>query len=178
SSAHSLENKEQVHTAEDDQAETKQNHFIDQDRRRNTISSSRERLDLMQESILLWRNYPIFGVGDRNVQKAANLHMQNSLLVLGKVPHNGYIFVLLSGGISGTIILFTWLIWIFYKWLQAIRNKAFDLRLWFHAIPVIICGISALFLQDIFLIMSPTALIFWLNLGICANLSCYMTPER
>ena len=103
--------------------------------------------------------------------------MPNSLLSLGKVPHNGYIFVLLSAGIVGTVFLLGWLLWLFLTWLYTLRRHKFNLRLWFHAIPVIICAVSALFLQDLFLIMSPTALIFWLNLGICANLSSDMTIE-
>ena len=36
---------------------------------------------------------------------------------------------------------------------------------WYAAIPIIICLVSSLFLQDLFLTMSPSSVIFWFFIG-------------
>lgn len=147
--------------------------ILTKDQRVDTAASSNERLDLMRESAQLWRRYPLFGMGDRNVKAAAAQWKADSLLAMGKVPHNAYIYTWLTSGLAGILILMVWLLRTLFLWATGLRRpgKGLDLTLWAAAVPLLICGASSMFLQDLFLTMSPSAYIFWLMMGVCTVLS-------
>ncbi|HHX37047.1 MAG TPA: hypothetical protein GX717_03585, partial [Clostridiaceae bacterium] len=141
--------------------------LLEQENRSDTESSGNERIVLMQEGIELLLHKPIFGVGDRNIRMAAQEFMPDSLLAYGKVPHNAYIFVILASGLVGGLICFIWLIQsalLFFK-TSMFKKRLQLLAPWYAVIPIVICLISSLFLQDLFLTMSPSAFIFWFFLG-------------
>lgn len=147
--------------------------ILTKDQRADTRESSDERLDLMRESAQLWRQYPLFGMGDRNVQTAAAQWKADSLLAQGKVPHNAYIYTWLTSGLAGILILTVWLLRTLILWAAGLKRPGtgLDLTLWAAAVPLVICGTASMFLQDLFLTMSPSAYIFWLMLGVCTVLS-------
>ena len=84
--------------------------LLEQENRADTENSGNERLILMKEGVELLIHKPIFGVGDRNIKAAAKEFMPDTLLAVGKVPHNAFIFLFLASGLVGGGLVLIWLI--------------------------------------------------------------------
>ncbi|WP_300380117.1 O-antigen ligase family protein, partial [Clostridium sp.] len=67
---------------------------------RPDVETSNGRIQLWTDGLKLSRNFPAFGVGDRNIMIVAEKLMPGSSITKQYV-HNGYIHMLLSGGIVG-----------------------------------------------------------------------------
>jgi hypothetical protein len=139
--------------------------LFEQQERKDSSASSDERMALLKESFELWRHAKLFGHGDRNLEQVALELLPDSLMARGKVPHNSFALLLVAGGLVSTLIVLAWLIYIFIVWLRALIRTRFDLKTWMMALPVFVCLASGMALQDLFLTMSPSSLIFWFMLG-------------
>lgn len=146
--------------------------ILEKSARSDTAASTRERIELAGEAIELLKASPVFGVGDRNILEASKQYIPGTKLANGKVPHNAILFLTLSGGLVALLLNLVWLIYAFIKWIRGLRKYTgeFDLELWMMGLPVILCMVAGIFLQDLYLTMSPASFFFWLFLGACVVL--------
>lgn len=141
---------------------------------RPDTQTSNGRLTLWRDGFRLSKFSPIFGFGDRNIPiKASELTPGSSLEE--QYVHNGFIHMLLSGGLVATIIM---LIFIGIIAIKAIMvffggnryNKDYYV---FSIISLLVLSllIAAMFLTEIFYQNSFIATSFWIFLGYIAILS-------
>lgn len=141
---------------------------------RPDAATSNGRITLWKDGFRLSKLSPIFGFGDRNINiKAAELTPGSSLE--SQYVHNGFIHMLLGGGIVAVIIM---VIFIFIIALNAIkiffRNKTGSTKYYIYSIiclAVLALLISAVFLTEIFYQNSFIATAFWILIGNIAALT-------
>lgn len=132
------------------------------------VDLSNGRLTLWKDGFKLIKYSPVFGFGDRNIFiKAAELTPGSSLEV--QYVHNGFIHMLLSGGIVSLIIMMILLFLIMINIIKNIfaRNK-YSSKYYIYSVMSLMVGallITAIFLTEIFFQNSFIAIVFWIYLG-------------
>jgi len=125
-----------------------------------------------KQTITIWTNSPIIGTSPRNIIAFAKDYYPDSLMARRQiVSHNGFIDVLVSTGIIGiACFLFffvTVLIDIIRKYFRFENDEAFAIT---TAIAFTF-AISAIFVSDLFFIITIGAFMFWFNLGFAHSMT-------
>lgn len=135
---------------------------------RPDTETSNGRIQLWTDGLKLSKKFPLFGVGDRNIMIVAQELMPGSSITKQYV-HNGYIHMLLSGGIVG---LFIMMVLVGDIGIVAIKNiinkKKYNDEYYIYSIISIMIAsilITTIFLTEIFYQNSFTATIFWIFMG-------------
>ena len=129
---------------------------------------SNGRLTLWTDGFRLIKYSPIFGFGDRNIFiKAGELTPGSSLET--QYVHNGFIHMLLSGGIVAVAIMMLLLILIMIDIIKVVFGiSKYNTKYYIYSIMSLMVGallITAMFLTEIFYQNSFIATIFWIYLG-------------
>ncbi len=135
---------------------------------RNDLTSSNGRIVLWKDGLRLSKFSPIFGFGDRNISiKAKELTPGSSLVK--KTVHNGFIHMLLSGGIIAVIIMCMLITSLAYNAIKVLfREDRYNKDYYITNIISVIIGvilITTVFLTELFYQNSFAATIFWIYLG-------------
>ena len=141
---------------------------------RPDATSSNGRLTLWKDGLRLSKFSPIFGFGDRNIPlKAAELTPGSSLEK--QYVHNGFIHMLLSGGLMATIIMMIFIGIIAIKAIVIFfgKNRYKQNYYIFSIISLLIVSllIASMFLTEIFYQNSFIATTYWVFLGYISILS-------
>ncbi|SCK03886.1 Lipid A core-O-antigen ligase and related enzymes [uncultured Clostridium sp.] len=141
---------------------------------RPDATSSNGRLTLWKDGLRLSKFSPIFGFGDRNIPlKAAELTPGSSLEK--QYVHNGFIHMLLSGGLMATIIMMIFIGIIAIKAIVIFfgKNRYKQNYYIFSIISLLIVSllIASMFLTEIFYQNSFIATTYWIFLGYISILS-------
>lgn len=149
---------------------------------RNDLSSSNGRIVLWKDGLRLSKYSPVFGFGDRNIPvKASELTPGSSLAK--KTVHNGFIHMLLSGGIIALIIMCVIIISIAIKAIRIFfKGNRYNKHFYTTNIISVIIGvllITSMFLTEIFYQNSFAATIFWICLGYSMYLNdCILSRDK
>ena len=141
---------------------------------RPDVKSSNGRITLWIDGLRLSKFSPIFGFGDRNIPvKAAELTPGSSLEK--QYVHNGFIHMLLSGGLVATIIMLIFIGIIATKAIIVFFGKSrYNQNYYvFSIISLLVVAllIASMFLTEIFYQNSFIATTYWIFLGYIAILS-------
>lgn len=135
---------------------------------RPDTNSSNGRIQLWTDGFKLSKNAPIFGVGDRNIMVMADKLMPGSSITKQYV-HNGFLHMLLSGGIVSVVIIMSLIINVaFVAWKKIIYKEKRNNEYYSYSIITIMIGsilLTTVFLTEIFYQNSFTATIFWIFMG-------------
>lgn len=135
---------------------------------RPDVAGSNGRIQLWTDGFKFSRNAPIFGVGDRNIMIKAEELMPGSSITKQYV-HNGFIHMLLSGGIVSVIIMMIFISIVgFIAIKKIIFNEKHNKEYYIYIIMAILVGsmlVTTIFLTEIFYQNSFTASIFWIFMG-------------
>lgn len=131
-------------------------------------TSSNGRAQLWKDGFKLSKEFPMFGVGDRNIMIEAENLMPGSSITKQYV-HNGFIHMLLSGGLVSVIIMMSFIIYIALVALKKIIcENICSKEYYIYSIIAIMIGsilLTTVFLTEIFYQNSFTASIFWIFMG-------------
>lgn len=135
---------------------------------RPDAKTSNGRIRLWTDGFRLSKFAPIFGFGDRNIAiKAAELTPGSSLE--SQVVHNGFIHMLLSGGLVATIIMLIFIGIIAVKAMKIFfgaKNRNREYYIYSILSLVILCLlITTVFLTELFYQNSFVATAFWIFIG-------------
>ena len=148
--------------------EPKNEEVIDITTVRPDDEGSNGRIELWISGLKLSTESPIFGHGDRNINVRAKVSMPDSRLAWQHV-HNGYLHLLLSGGLVAFMLMFIFIGATAWKSLIIILNKDdYSSKYVIISLLSILCGsllFTTLFLSEIFYQNSFTTLVFWTMLG-------------
>ncbi|MBC5628049.1 O-antigen ligase family protein [Clostridium sp. NSJ-6] len=141
---------------------------------RPDATTSNGRLTLWKDGFRLSKFSPVFGFGDRNIPiKAAELTPGSSLEV--QYVHNGFIHMLLSGGVVALVIMFIFIAIIGVKAISIFFGKyRYNSNYYVYSIislMVVSLLIAAMFLTEIFYQNSFIATAYWIFLGYIVVLS-------
>lgn len=135
---------------------------------RPDAKTSNGRIRLWTDGFRLTKFAPVFGFGDRNIAiKAAELTPGSSLET--QVVHNGFIHMLLSGGLVATIIMLIFIGIIAVKALKIFfgaKNRNKDYYIYSILCLIVLCLlITTVFLTELFYQNSFVATAFWIFIG-------------
>ena len=137
------------------------------------LDSSNGRLTLWRDGFRLIKYSPIFGFGDRNIVFKASQFTPGSSLEKQFV-HNGFIHMLLSGGIVAVVIMITLLILIMINIIKVVFGKnRYNKEYYLYSVMSLLVGsllITAVFLTEIFYQNSFMATVFWIYIGFIVKL--------
>lgn len=130
--------------------------------------TSNGRVELWTSAIKLSTKAPIFGYGDRNYNVKAKEVMPELRLAL-QHPHNGYLHVLLSGGLVALVLILILVTIIAWRAFMYILNHKERTTQYYIISILSILALSMLattvFLSELFYQNSFTTLTFWTILG-------------
>ena len=134
---------------------------------------SNGRLELWEDGFRLIKYSPIFGFGDRNIfQKAAELTPGSTLEK--QYVHNGFIHMLLSGGIVAVITMVILLFLILIDILKVIfGSNVFTAKYYIYGCMTLIVGaclVTSIFLTELFYQNSFISTIFWMYMGFVVSI--------
>lgn len=135
---------------------------------RPDAKTSNGRIRLWTDGFRLSKFAPIFGFGDRNIPiKAAELTPGSTLE--SQVVHNGFIHMLLSGGLVATIIMLIFIGIIAVKAIKIFfgtKNRNKEYYIYSLLCLIIVCLlITTVFLTELFYQNSFVATAFWIFIG-------------
>ena len=127
---------------------------------------SHGRFDRWGQTLKIFAKTPVFGTSPRNLSSYAKAHFPDTLMAKYKMaPHNGYLDILAGTGVLGmaAFLLF------FLPALIALLKKYFrfenDTDFLFSAVTVFVFAVSAMFVSDLFFMISIGAFLFWTFFG-------------
>lgn len=140
---------------------------------RNDLTSSNGRIVLWKDGLRLSKFSPIFGFGDRNIfLKAKELTPGSSLEK--QYVHNGFIHMVLSGGIVAGI---TMLLLLFFAIIDIVKivftSNIYTSKYYIYSCIGLIVGaslITAIFLTELFYQNSFISTVFWIYLGFMVSI--------
>ena len=141
-------------------------------KRKDTASAKGEddlshgRLERWQQTMAIFACTPVVGTSPRNLSAYAKAHVPDTLMAKYKMaPHNGYLDILVGTGVLGAAVFLLF----FVPALIALLKKYFrfenDTDFLFSVVAVFIMAASALFVSDLFFMISVGAFIFWTFMG-------------
>ena len=127
------------------------------------------RFNIWKSAIQVSQNSRIFGVSPRNLVAYASSNYPDSYIAkTGYETHNGYLAVFVGTGITGTVVILCFILYILYNIFRYIivrRGKTLN-DYWIVCFGTsLTVAISALTLLDIFFVNTFSAAIFWLFTG-------------
>ena len=119
-----------------------------------------------KQTLRIFADTPVVGTSPRNVSAYAKAHFPDTLMAKYKMaPHNGYLDILVGTGVLGVAAFLLF----FIPALIALLKKYFrfenDTDFLFSVTAVFIMAASALFVSDLFFMVSVGAFIFWTFMG-------------
>lgn len=130
---------------------------------------SNGRLALWQSGIELFKSSWLFGTSPRNILTyASEVLPQTFIAKTQKYTHNSYVNILASTGLLGSVSLLGFMILRVVEVLKRSFSKIngfFNEGLGVYVLSVLAVAVSGMFLNDIVLVNTLGALIFWLFLG-------------
>ena len=130
--------------------------------------TSNGRIELWIDALNLSKQIPIFGVGDRNIMIVADEKLPGSS-ISHQYVHNGYLHMLLGGGIVGFTIMMALILLIVIRTSSKIFNKrVFNKEYIILGIIASMIGamlVTTVFLTEVFYQNSFTAIIIWIFMG-------------
>lgn len=135
---------------------------------RPDTETSNGRVELWTDALKLSKKISIFGVGDRNIMLVAQEKMPGSSIT-DQYVHNGYLHMLLAGGVIGLIIMMILIVDIVISILKKIimKKNNYDEYFIYGIIAAMIGAIllTTVFLTEVFYQNSFTAIILWIFMG-------------
>lgn len=130
--------------------------------------TSNGRIELWTDALKLSKQISIFGVGDRNIMLVADEKLPGSS-ISHQYVHNGYLHMLLGGGIIGFTIMMALILLIVIRTSSKIFNKkVFNKEYIILGIISSMIGsmlVTTVFLTEVFYQNSFTAIIIWIFMG-------------
>ncbi|MDY3829010.1 MAG: O-antigen ligase family protein [Clostridium sp.] len=130
---------------------------------------SNNRFEIWKSALEVSSDKRFIGVSPRNMIKYAEKNYPDSYIAKTKYEaHNGYVAVIASTGILGTVILLLFIIYLILKLVAFARMKkyaVFEEGIVITFIVMCLVAISAFMLLDIFFVNTYSAAIFWLFTG-------------
>ena len=132
---------------------------------------SNNRFKIWKAGLDLFSSRPVFGTSPRNmVAYAQDKHPENYIAIRGYMLHNGYLDVLVSTGVVGTIIMLCPIMgmlilvarYFFGKKRKEYKNYRLVTICLLTLLPIVV---STLFLSDIYFTNTCGCMIFWLFCG-------------
>jgi len=162
------QNMENISEADKEKAKDKEKEYNSITVDRPDANSSNGRIELWTDGFKLSKEFPIFGVGDRNIMVMADKLMPGSSITKQYV-HNGFLHMLLSGGIVSVIIIMTFIAIVAFIAIKKILFKQkYSKEYYSYSVITIMIGsilLTTVFLTEIFYQNSFTATIFWIFMG-------------
>ena len=151
---------------------TKRYYGSDPIKRKDTAEAKGEgdishgRFDRWQQTLQIFTKTPVVGTSPRNLSSYAKRHFPQTLMAKYKMaPHNGYLDILAGTGVLG----FAAFLLFFIPAVIALLKKYFrfenDTDFLFSAVTVFAMAASALFVSDLFFMISVGAFLFWTFFG-------------
>lgn len=135
---------------------------------RPDVAGSNGRIQLWTDGLEFSKNAPVFGVGDRNIMIKAE-ELMPGCSITKQYVHNGFLHMLLSGGIVSVMIMLTFIaIVAFIAIKKIIFNEKYNKEYYIYSTMAILVGsmlVTTIFLTEIFYQNSFTATIFWIFMG-------------
>lgn len=135
---------------------------------RPDTETSNGRVELWTDALRLSKQIPIFGVGDRNIMLVAQEKIPGASITHQYV-HNGYLHMLLAGGIVGLTIMMILIIEILVSIIKKIVTKEnTNSEYYIYGIISAMLGsmlLTTVFLTEVFYQNSFTATILWIFMG-------------
>ncbi len=147
---------------------------------RTDTDSSNGRVELWLDGIELFTKAPVLGFGDRNISYYAGEYLEDSQLAK-KTIHNGFLHMLLSGGLLSLSIMIVFIIISTINALKVFFNKELTKStalINYLSIGLIVLLATAMFLTEIFYQNSFLAVMFWLFLGYNTYLTNVFLKEK
>lgn len=161
-------NNEEQSQLENDNGINLEENILDINTVRPDGKGSNGRIQLWLDGFKLSQKSLIFGHGDRNINDRAKVYIPDSELIY-KHSHNGYIHLLLSGGIIAFILMFILIGKIaFESFTKIVITNSYDENNIIMSILSVLAGtllVTTVFLSELFYFNSFTTLIFWCILG-------------
>lgn len=161
----------QENNANDSQDEIHGSGEDDIDLTREDIASNGDvsnlRFTLWKSALEIFKQEPLFGVPSKSLHQYAINHLPNTYLAKTKLAvHNAYVYLLVSTGIVGTLIMAVFIL----KMVVEALIYAFKSPLMIgNFLPYLIsCGVlavSGMFHNELFLMATSSAIVFWVFLG-------------
>ncbi|MBQ6065978.1 MAG: O-antigen ligase family protein [Clostridia bacterium] len=141
-------------------------------KRKDTAASKGEddvshgRFDRWVQTLQIFSGTPVVGTSPRDLSSYAKEHFPNTLMAKYRMaPHNGYLDILAGTGVLGAAAFLLF----FLPALIALLKKYFrfenDTDFLFSVVAVFIMAASALFVSDLFFMISVGAFVFWTFMG-------------
>lgn len=147
---------------------SKENNSVNITVERPDTETSNGRVELWTDALKLSKQIPIFGVGDRNIMLVAQEKIPGASITHQYV-HNGYLHMLLAGGIVGLIIMMILIIEIAVSILRKVfTKKKANSEYFIYGIISAMIGsmlVTTFFLTEVFYQNSFTAAILWIFMG-------------
>ena len=127
---------------------------------------SHGRFERWKEALRIFAGTPVVGTSPRNLSAYAKAHASDTLIAKYRMaPHNGYLDILVGTGILGAAAFLLFfipaLIALLKKYFRFENNTDFL----FSVVAVFIMAASALFVSDLFFMISVGAFVFWTFMG-------------
>ena len=121
-----------------------------------------------KQTVQIFARTPVFGTSPRDLSSYAKAHFPKTLMAkYNMAPHNGYLAILVGTGVLGAAAFLLF----FIPALIALLKKYFrfenDTDFLFSAVTVFIMAVSAMFVSDLFFMISVGAFLYWTFFG-CA----------
>lgn len=118
------------------------------------------------QTLQIFSRTPVVGTSPRNLSAVAKVYLPKSLMAMyNMAPHNGYLDILVGTGVLGAAAFLLF----FIPALIALLKKYFrfenDTDFLFSVVAVFIMATSALFVSDLFFMISIGAFVFWTFMG-------------
>lgn len=136
------------------------------------------RLDIWQDGLTIFKENPVLGIGQRNMQEYALEKMPKAHIVVNDTGvrydslHDMPLDVLLSQGAVGGLLLLAMMVLTLQKVIkQAGKLYNTDKRFYYTLFAVLISALAcSMFISMIFYVHTPATYVFWLCLGYFINL--------
>ena len=141
-------------------------------RRKDTAAAKGEddvshgRFDRWKQTLQIFSKTPVVGTSPRNLSAYAKEHFPSTLMARYKMaPHNGYLDILVGTGVLGAAAFLLFFIPALISLLKKYFRFENDTDFLFSVAAVFIMAASALFVSDLFFMISVGAFVFWTFLG-------------
>ena len=127
---------------------------------------SHGRFDRWSQTLQIFSSTPVFGTSPRNLSSYAKQYYPDTLMAkYGMVPHNGYLDILAGTGVLGAAVFLLFFIPAVIALLKKYFQFEDDIDFTFSAATAFMLAASALFVSDLFFMVSVGAFFFWTFFG-------------
>lgn len=140
--------------------------------KRKDVSESSDisnlRFTIWESAFEIFKKNPLLGIPPKSIHQYAQANMPDTYLARTKLAvHNAYINVLVSTGLFGTICLIIFIGKVIMDSLKMVfsKNVFSDSYYGYHLLAILALFLSGFFHNEMFLMSTSSALIFWVFLG-------------